>query len=252
MQKLIIFIRLWTLKRRSEVRGGTNIIQLHYKGNLRYVLFEVEGQSYLLDRRPSHFIGYLSLPLNWLFYQKVYAITNEERSRLETKHSKASKFVIPTSLVGGAVVFFNAWTRVHNVDIFGRFNMDLSKTTKLILLALGFILAYILIQLLYSSRRKNIERLFGKLLSQPLYYKMQPVHPIRFFFKILGLRIFEIVLSIICLAVFLYLGNVAFLIETILAIAIFIVSAGGAFSPNEKWQYKIVDIRKSSGNNGNY
>lgn len=205
-----------------------------------------------MDRRPSHFIGYLSLPLNWLFYQKVYAITNEERSRLETKHSKASKFVIPTSLVGGSVVFFNAWTRVHIVDIFGRFNMDLSKTTKLILLALGFILAYILIRLLYSSRRKNIERLFGKLLSQPLYYKMQPVHPIRFFFKILGLRIFGIVLPIIFLAVFLYLGNVAVFIVAIFVIALFIGSAGGAFSPNEKWQYKIVDIRKSSGNNGNY
>ncbi len=190
VQKQINFIRLWTLKRRNEVRGGATIIQLHYKGNLRYVLFEVEGQSYLLDRRPSHFIGYLSLPLNWLFYQKVYAITNEERSRLEIKHSRASKFVIPTSLVGGLAVFFNAWTRVHNVDIFGRFNMELSKTTKLILLALGFILAYILIQLLYSSRRKNIERLFDKLLSQPLYYKM------------LGLRIFEIVLPIIFIVVF--------------------------------------------------
>lgn len=238
---------MWTLKRRSEVRGGANIIQLHYKGNLRYVLFEVEGQSYLLDRRPSHFIGYLSLPLNWLFYQKVYAITSEERSRLETKHSRASKFVIPTSLVGGLAVFFNAWTRVHNVDILGRFNMEFSRTTKLILLALGFILAYILIQLLYSSRRKNIERLFGKLLSQPLYYKMQPVHPIRFFFKMLGLRIFEIVLPIIFIVVFLYLGNVAFLVGAILAIALFIGSANGAFSPNEKWQYKIVEIRKSSG-----
>lgn len=62
----------------------------------------------------------------------------------------------------------------------------------------------------------------------------------------LGLRIFGIVLSIIFIVVFLYLGNVAFLVGTILAIALFIGSSNGAFSPNEEWQYKIVDIRKSS------
>lgn len=239
---------MWTLKRRSEVRGGANIIQLHYKGNLRYVLFEVEGQSYLLDRRPSHFIGYLSLPLNWLFYQKVYAITSEERSRLEAKHSKASKFVIPTSLVGGLAVFFNAWTRMHSIDIFEYFYVNFPRVTSCSLVVFGLFLSFILLQLLYFSRRKSIQKVLGKTLVQPFYYKIRPVKSIRLFFKMLTLRIFGIALPVMFALAFIYLKNIAMLLIMVLTMFSFLGLVNGAFSPGEEWEYEIVDIRKSSNN----
>lgn len=218
-------------------------ITLYYKGSLRYVLFKIEGKNYLLDRRPSHFIGYFFLPLNWRFYQKVYVITDEECTRLETRQSKASKFVIPTSLLGGFAVFFNTWLRVHGIDLYSRFNMELPNLIKISLLILGFILSYFSMQFLYFSSRKSVEKMFDNELGIPLYYKVQPEQPIRYFFNILGVRIFGIGLTTVFIVVFMYLGNIAFLFGTILALVLYLGSVNVAFIPEEKWRYKIIDAK---------
>lgn len=221
-------------------------IKLQYKSNLRYAFFNFKGENYLLDRRPSHFIGYLFLPLNWIFYQKVYAITNEEFSRLEGKHSKASKFIIPVSLVGGLIVLFNAWTRIHNIDIFEYFYVDFSIVTSCILVGFGLILSFVLVQLLYFLRKKSIQKVLEKTLEQPIYYKIRPVKPMRFFLKMFILRIFVIALPVIFAISFIYLKNIAMLLIMVLTTFFLIGSANGAFLTSEEWEYEVVDIRNSS------
>ena len=99
-------------------------IKLYYKGNLRYLFFHYQGRQYLLDRSPKHFLGYFCLPLNWYFYQKVYAISDEELVKIEEKNSKASKFILPTSLAAGLAVFVNSWARMNNIDLFAKFYVN--------------------------------------------------------------------------------------------------------------------------------
>lgn len=54
-------------------------------GNFRYLVFELNHQYYLLDRRPCHLIGYLFPPINWLFFQHVYPITSDEYCKIKEK-----------------------------------------------------------------------------------------------------------------------------------------------------------------------
>ena len=54
-------------------------------GNFRYLVFELNHQYYLLDRRPCHLIGYLFPPINWLFFQHVYPITLDEYCKIKEK-----------------------------------------------------------------------------------------------------------------------------------------------------------------------
>lgn len=217
-------------------------IQLQYQGNFRYLSFVVNDKYYLIDRHPSNIIGHLFFPLNWALYHKVYPITTEEYLILKEKHARASKFVIPTSLVGGATVFFNAWIRVNKIDIFKHFNTDFSMITNCILLAIGLVVAFLLLQLLYYSRRKSLQALLDRELKQPLYYKMRPHNPLAFFLHILWAWLFILFLFIIFTGIFLYLGNIVLLLVAILLAFIYLGAANGAFSAKEKWKYKIVDI----------
>ncbi|EHJ53056.1 DUF443 family protein [Streptococcus macacae] len=221
-------------------------IQLYYKGNFRYALFLVDEQYYIIDRRPSHFIGYCFIPLNWIFYHKVYPITTEEYQKIVEKHSKASQFVISASLVGGISVFLNTWMRVNNIDIFQYFNTNLSPVIKGILLLIGLLSSYMLLQILYSSKKKRIQNLIGKNLDSPLFYKLRPEKPLQFAVNITGFQLFGVGLTAIFVATFLYLGNIAMFLGIILMMFILLGLANGAISPNEKWKYRIVDIRKSS------
>lgn len=221
-------------------------IRLYYKGNLRYILFEVDEQYYIIDRRPSHFVGYFLIPLNWIFYYKVYPITTEEYQKIAEKHSKASKFVISASLVGGISVFLNTWMRINNIDVFQYFNTSLSPFIKGILLFIGLFSSYILLQILYSSKKKSIQNLIGKNLDSPLFYKLRPEKPLQFAMNIIGLQILGLGLTAILVAFFLYLGNIAMLLGTILMIFILLELVNVAISPNDKWKYRIVDIRKLS------
>lgn len=222
-------------------------IKLHYKGNLRYALFLVDEQYYIIDRRPSHFIGYFLIPLNWMFYHKVYPITVEEYRNIEEKHSKASKFVISASSVGGVSVLLNTWMRVNNIDIFQYFNTNLSPVIKGILLFIGLLSSYMLLQILYSSKKKSIQNLIGKNLDSPLFYKLRPEKIFQSVVNIIGLQILGVGLTAIFVAGFLYLGNIAMLLGTILMMFILLGLVNVAISPNEKWEYRIVDIRKPSG-----
>ena len=111
-------------------------IQFTY-GNFRYLVFEIEGQYYLLDRRPSHFIGYLFPPLNWFFYQKVYPIKEEDYLRIKQRNNQFKHIVIPVSLGAGLSVFIGAWSRTVNLS----FKTDFSEITNIILLSLALLLS---------------------------------------------------------------------------------------------------------------
>lgn len=54
-------------------------------GNFRYLVFELNHQYYLLDRRPCHLVGYLFPPINWLFFQHVYPITSDDYCKIKKK-----------------------------------------------------------------------------------------------------------------------------------------------------------------------
>ncbi|AUW96347.1 DUF443 family protein [Streptococcus pluranimalium] len=216
-------------------------IQFYSKGNMRYVLFQVDEQHYLLDRRPRHLLVYFFIPSSWFFYQNVFPITDEEYSKMNFKHSKASKFTIPTSLIVGLVVFFNSWSRLKNYNPFEHPNTNISMQNKWILLVIGLILAFLILQSVYLVSKKSIENLLGRKIQSPIYYKIRPEKSIRFNLFMIFNQIFAAMLVSGSSLAFMYLGNLPSWFGTTLIIFIFLLIATGAVQPQVKWQYYIVD-----------
>lgn len=222
-------------------------IKLYYKGNLRYLLFHYQGKQYLLDRSPKHFLGYFCLPLNWYFYQKVYAILDEELFKIE--EDKASKFILPTSLAAGLAVFVNAWARMNHIDLFANFYVNFSIVTSLLLVVIGLLLSFSLLQLLYSKKKKSLEKLLNRSLEQSIFYKIKPVNSLRYYVKMLLLRLCFFALSLIFSLAFIYIKNVAMLLIMILTMFIFLATINVAFAPGEEREYEIVEVKSNQRKN---
>ena len=224
-------------------------IKLYYKGNLRYLLFHYQGRQYLLDRSPKHFLGYFCLPLNWYFYQKVYAISDEELVKIEEKNSKASKFILPTSLAAGLAVFVNAWARMNHIDLFANFYVNLSIVTSLVLVVIGLLLSFSLLQILYSKQKKTLEKLLNRLLEQSINFKIKPVNSLRFYVKMFLLRLCIFALTLIFALAFIYLKNISMLCLMMLIMFIFLGTVNIAFAPGEEREYEIVDVLSNQSKN---
>ena len=224
-------------------------IKLYYKGNLRYLLFHYQGRQYLLDRSPKHFLGYFCLPLNWYFYQKVYAISDEELVKIEEKNSKASKFILPTSLAAGLAVFVNAWARMNHIDLFANFYVNFSIVTSLVLVVIGLLLSFSLLQLLYSKKKKTLEKLLNRSLEQSINFKIKPVNSLRFYVKMFLLRLCIFALTLIFALAFIYLKNIAMLCLMMLTVFIFLATINIAFAPGEEREYEIVDVLSNQSKN---
>ena len=224
-------------------------IKLYYKGNLRYLLFHYQGRQYLLDRSPKHFLGYFCLPLNWYIYQKVYAISDEELVKIEEKNSKASKFILPTSLAAGLAVFVNAWARMNHIDLFANFYVNLSIVTSLVLVVIGLLLSFSLLQLLYSKKKKTLEKLLNRSLEQSINFKIKPVNSLRFYVKMFLLRLCIFALTLIFALAFIYLKNISMLCLMMLIMFIFLGTVNIAFAPGEEREYEIVDVLSNQSKN---
>ena len=224
-------------------------IKLYYKGNLRYLFFHYQGRQYLLDRSPKHFLGYFCLPLNWYFYQKVYAISDEELVKIEEKNSKASKFILPTSLAAGLAVFVNAWARMNHIDLFANFYVNFSIVTSLVLVVIGLLLSFSLLQLLYSKKKKTLEKLLNRSLEQSINFKIKPVNSLRFYVKMFLLRLCIFALTLIFALAFIYLKNISMLCLMMLIMFIFLGTVNIAFAPGEEREYEIVDVLSNQSKN---
>ena len=224
-------------------------IKLYYKGNLRYLLFHYQGRQYLLDRSPKHFLGYFCLPLNWYFYQKVYAISDEELVKIEEKNSKASKFILPTSLAAGLAVFVNAWASMNHIDLFANFYVNFSIVTSLVLVVIGLLLSFSLLQILYSKQKKTLEKLLNRLLEQSINFKIKPVNSLRFYVKMFLLRLCIFALTLIFALAFIYLKNISMLCLMMLIMFIFLGTVNIAFAPGEEREYEIVDVLSNQSKN---
>ena len=88
------------------------------------------------------------------------------------KNSKASKFILPTSLAAGLAVFVNAWARMNHIDLFANFYVNFSIVTSLLLVVIGLLLSFSLLQLLYSKKKKSLEELLNRSLEQSIYFKI--------------------------------------------------------------------------------
>lgn len=224
-------------------------IKLYYKGNLRYLLFHYQGRQYLLDRSPKHFLGYFCLPLNWYFYQKVYAISDEELVKIEEKNSKASKFILPTSLAAGLAVFVNAWARMNHIDLFANFYVNFSIVTSLVLVVIGLLLSFSLLQLLYSKKKNSLGKLLNRSLEQSINFKIKPVNSLRFYVKMFLLRLCIFALTLIFALAFIYLKNIVMLCLMMLTVFIFLATINIAFAPGEEREYEIVDVLSNQSKN---
>lgn len=224
-------------------------IKLYYKGNLRYLLFHYQGRQYLLDRSPKHFFGYFCLPLNWYFYQKVYAISDEELVKIEEKNAKESKFILPTSLAAGLAVFVNAWAHMNHIDLFANFYVNFSIVTSLVLVVIGLLLSFSLLQLLYSKKKNSLEKLLNRSLEQSIYFKIKPVNSLIFYVKMLALRLCVFTLALIFALAFIYLKNISMLCLMMLIMFIFLGTVNIAFAPGEEREYEIVEVRSNHSKN---
>ncbi|EHJ52270.1 DUF443 family protein [Streptococcus macacae] len=218
-------------------------IQFTY-GNFRYLVFEREGQYYLLDRSPSYFIAYLFSPISWLFYQKIYLITQEGYSKIQQKNDRAKKFVLPASFGAGLGVFVYNWFRFKKIDISIYFKTTFSFEINLILLLLSLILSYTLAKLFYVYRKKNIISLLGTELRHPQYMKLKPQ---KIDFKQLIGYVAVMGGLILFMAVcYLYSANLLFCLITIALSFIYFIGSNIAFGTEVNQFYKIVDIKKDS------
>lgn len=211
-------------------------IQFTY-ANFRYLVFKIDQQYYLFDRRPSHFIGYFFLPLNWFFYQKVYPITEEDYLRIKQRNDKFKHIVIPASLGAGLSVFIGAWSRAVNLS----FKTDFSEMTNIILLSLVLLLSYILAQLVYHSRKKSILSLAHSIIEHPIYYKVRPVKVdyrrlIGYFILMLGIPFFSAWF-------YLYFKDLLFLLTTCVMVFLALLCVNITFSAEDGYIYEIVDIK---------
>ena len=224
-------------------------IKLYYKGNLRYLLFHYQGRQYLLDRSPKHFFGYFCLPLNWYFYQKVYAISDEELVKIEEKNAKESKFILPTSLAAGLAVFVNAWAHMNHIDLFANFYVNFSIVTSLVLVVIGLLLSFSLLQLLYSKKKNSLGKLLNRSLEQSINFKIKPVNSLRFYVKMFLLRLCIFALTLIFALAFIYLKNIVMLCLMMLTVFIFLATINIAFAPGEEREYEIVDVLSNQSKN---
>ena len=224
-------------------------IKLYYKGNLRYLFFHYQGRQYLLDRSPKHFLGYFCLPLNWYFYQKVYAISDEELVKIEEKNAKESKFILPTSLAAGLAVFVNAWAHMNHIDLFANFYVNFPIVISLFLVVIGLLLSFSLLQLLYSKKKNSLEKLLNRSLEQSIYFKIKPVNSLIFYVKMLAFRLCVFALALIFALAFIYLKNISMLCLMMLIMFIFLGTVNIAFAPGEEREYEIVEVRSNHSKN---
>lgn len=216
-------------------------IQFTY-GNFRYLIFQVNGQYYLLDRCPNHFIGYLFSPVNWFFYQKVYSITPSQYEKVQNKLAQAPKlsFLIPIAIGMGTLL--SRISQKENRDIIKLFETEFSILTCLFTLLIGVILIYLLVKLFYSQREKSMISLLDSRLNQSKYYKFMPS---KFNLK----QLVGYVLVLWGLPFFggwyyLFSGNLFWGLFTLFMLFFCFISSNVAFSTEANQFYKIVDIKE--------
>ena len=218
-------------------------IQFTY-ANFRYLMFESEGQYYLLDRRPRYIICYLFLPLNWFFYQKIYSITTDDYLKIQQKLNKKAKFAFPVSIGSGLAVCVGSLSRITNFSQY--FETNFSIAINGILLLIAVLLAYLLVELFYTIWKKSFSSLFpldNRLIS---YCQVRPVYSIRQYGKIVGFRLFSWGLFLGVILVYLSLGNWLNWLGSIVMMFLFLLSANLNFIPREAVLYKIVDIKSNT------
>lgn len=219
-----------------------NNIQLQFSNNFRYLLFEIDGQHYLLDRHPTHLICYIFLPISFLFYQKVYPIKKDVLLKLEKKEIGARKYTIPTSLVGGLAVLANTYSRINNINPFQYFETQFSLTINFILLFLSWFVIYGLIQWRYASKKKDIQKIIGTELNSPFHCKIRVESIIKFVLNILGIRMFAWLILLIPAILFFLTGNLLLIFISMIGTAIFKFSALLTFTPSNTISYTVLDI----------
>ena len=165
------------------------------------------------------------------------------------KNSKASKFILPTSLAARLAVFVNAWARMNHIDLFANFYMNFSIVTSLLLVVIGLLFSFSLLQLLYSKKKKCLEELLNRSLKQPDYYKIKPVNSSCFYVKMLLLRLCFFALALIFALAFIYIKNVAMLLIMILTMFIFLATINVAFTPGDEREYEIVEVKSNQRKN---
>ncbi|OLF48412.1 hypothetical protein BU202_01990 [Streptococcus cuniculi] len=216
--------------------------------NFRYLVFQLDGQYYLLDRQPNHLIAYLFMPLTWFFYQRVYPLTNEDYLNIRQKNDVMKQFVIPSALGVGASVFVGNWLRIHHVSKY--FETDFSVMFKIILLLLAMAISSMLAWLVYNSRKRSIASLTHVNLTQPLYYKLRPS---RISSKMIGTYMAYLLVIVgmasMSLVAFICSGNLVFLLITILMVFLHFMAVNLAYSTDIGYSYKVVDRLETTDKN---
>ncbi|HHF7010880.1 TPA: DUF443 family protein [Streptococcus mutans] len=220
-------------------------IQFTY-ANFRYLMFERGGQYYLLDRRPRYMIGYLFLPLNWFFHQKVYAITADDYFKIQEKLNKKAKFSFPVSIGSGLGVFVASLSRVTNFD--KNFETDFSIEINSMLALVGILLAYLLIELFYDIWKKSLNALFPLDNRFIAYCQVRPSYSVLQYAKMIGFRLFFFMLFFGITLIYLTLGNWLMWLGSIFMLWLFFLSVNLNFIPREDVQYKIIDIKSNAKN----
>ena len=143
----------------------------------------------------------------------------------------------------------NAWAHMNHIDLFANFYVNFSIVTSLVLVVIGLLLSFSLLQLLYSKKKNSLEKLLNRSLEQSIYFKIKPVNSLIFYVKMLALRLCVFALALIFALAFIYLKNISMLCLMMLIMFIFLGTVNIAFAPGEEREYEIVEVRSNHSKN---
>lgn len=147
------------------------IVQLIYI-SARYMVFTANNHYYLLDRKPVNILGYLFFPINWLFKQKIYLISEPDFAHLIDKKQKKSGIGLNMSLVGGLTVLSSYF--INKSKPWERFVTDLSTGAILLILFLLFVVALFLVRGIHGISKSSLNSAINLNSKEFHYYKLRP------------------------------------------------------------------------------
>lgn len=138
---------------------------------------------------------------------------------------------------------------MNHIDLFANFYVNFSIVTSLVIVVIGLLLSFSLLQLLYSKKKKTLEKLLNRSLEQSINFKIKPVNSLGFYVKMFLLRLCIFALTLIFAMAFIYLKNISMLCLMMLIMFIFLGTVNIAFAPGEERGYEIVEVRSNHSKN---
>lgn len=153
------------------------------------MIFEKDGEYFILDRYPSTVFALCFFPLNWFFTKPVYSITKEEFDNLLAEKNRRKSIAMSTVFLGGLGYFLSQYLKPYDRYLTTSFSFG----KHLMIYFLIFLLSCLTIYLLNRRAFKEINR--------KINLATKPIRKIRCF-PIVDKQLIQLLLMVLGLGIF--------------------------------------------------